>query len=482
MERELKMRKKLLALGLSVCMVPSILAGCGKGEVVDASTHVVSTTGVDLSSEGKVFNIYCWNEEFKGFCETYYFGTKPISDPDGSVAASNKSTGDEVWYEGAKGVPEGVTINWVINPSDNGIYQDKLDSALLGQAKADDDEKVDLFLAEADYILKYVNSDYTADVTSMGVDDFSNAYSYTVEACTDTEGVVKGVSFQCCPSAVIYRRSIAMDVLGTDDPDQVQTYLSSWDKFDETAALAREKGYYMVASFASTYRAFSNNVTSPWVDENKNLNIDANIQAWIDQTDKYVENGYCLTSGIWDEESTSQMFGNGKTMCFFGPAWYFNFSMGNAQDPNRGCFGDWAICQGPMPHFWGGTWLIAAEGTDNPGLVADIMNTFINDEEVCSRLVSEQGQFSNNKVVNESFASDPDYGVDFLGGQNATAVFCDLADDIKFQNMTIYDQLCSEGIQTTLQEYWKGQVSKEDAMFNFYIYLNEKYPGIVTPK
>lgn len=475
------MKKRLFALCVSICMMAGCLSGCVNGEVVNKEGEVISQAGVDLSSEGKVFNVYCWTDEFKNYCEIYYFGTQPISDPDNSVATSGKSTGDEVWYEGAVGVPEGVTINWIINPSDDGIYQDKLDAALLGQAKADPDDRVDMFLVEADYILKYSDTEYTTDVTKMGVTDFSNAYPYTVQACTSSDGKVKGVSFQCCPSVVIYRRSIAMDVLGTDDPDKVQSYLSDWDKFDDTAARAKEKGYYMVPSFVSTYRAFSNNMTSAWVDENHNLNIDANIQAWIDQTDKYVENGYCLTSNIWDFESTSQMFASGKTMCFFGPAWYFNFSMGNAQDPDKGCFGDWAVCQGPMPHFWGGTWLLAATGTDNPALVADIMNTFINNEDVCARLVSEQNQFSNNKAVNESFANDPDYGVAFLGGQNATAIFCELSGDIQFNNATIYDQLCNSGIQKSLQEYWKGQVSKEDAMYNFYIYINEKYPGIVTP-
>ena len=49
-------------------------------------------TGITVSeSEGKVFNIYAWNEEFKGFFEKYYT------------------------------VPEGITVNWVINPSDDGV-------------------------------------------------------------------------------------------------------------------------------------------------------------------------------------------------------------------------------------------------------------------------------------------------------------------------------------------------------------------------
>ena len=428
--------KKLIALLLALVMVFAVAAPTAFAE----------------ETEGKVLNIYAWNEEFKGFFEKYYE------------------------------VPEGVTVNWIITPSDNGAYQDKLDTALFAQEGAAADDKVDMFLAEADYIQKYADSDFTQDITAMGVTDFSNTYKYTVQAASDADGVVKGVSFQCCPSALIYRRSIAKDVLGTDDPAEVQAKLDSWDKFNAVAAEAKAKGYYMTASFAETYRAFSNNCTSPWVDENNELQFDDQILAWIAQTEDFVANEYTLAnSGIWDQPKNDQMFADGKTMCFFGPAWYFNFCMGNAQDPEKGCSGDWAICEGPAAHFWGGTWLMAPAGTDNAALVADIMNTFINNEEVCTALVANEAQFSNNQAVNAKFAEDPDYGSAFLGGQNDVAVFSAMTDNIKWENHTIYDQICNESLQNKLQEYFQGLVDKDTALNNFYLDLNEKYPDVVTP-
>ena len=452
--------KKLIAMLLALVMVFALCA-CGQ-QAAPAAAPAADAPAADAapaaddaaaaeSAEGKVFNIYAWNEEFKGFFEKYYT------------------------------VPEGVTVNWIITPSDNGAYQQKLDEALLNQANAADDEKVDMFLAEADYILKYVNADATQDITKLGVTDFSNAYKYTVQAASDPNGVVKGVSFQCCPSALIYRRSIAKDVLGTDDPAEVQAKLDSWDKFEAVAADAKAKGYYMTASFAETYRVFSNNCTSPWIDADNNLQFDPQIDAWIAQTEKFIDNEYTLTAGIWDQEKNDQMFADGKTMCFFGPAWYFNFCMGNAMDPEKGCSGDWAICEGPAAHFWGGTWLLAPAGSDNPTMLADIMNTFINNEEVCSALVANEAQFSNNMAVNAKFAEDPNYGSEFLGGQNDVAVFSAMTDNIVWENHTIYDQLLNEGLQSNLQEYFKGTVDKETAMKNFYNYVNETYPAINTP-
>ena len=119
--------------------------------------------------------------------------------------------------------------------------------------------------------------------------------------------------------------------------------------------------------------------------------------------------------------------------------------------------------------------------TDNEELVADIMNTFINNEEVCSKLVSDEAQFSNNQAVNAKFASDPNYGSEFLGGQNDVALFAGMTDNIKWENHTIYDQLLNEGLQTALQDWYKGAIDKETALANFYKYVSETYPAIVLP-
>lgn len=453
--------KKALSILLALIMVIGLFAACGKptetttppapGTTSQAPSNSNDTPSKPAAEEGKVFNIYAWNEEFKGFFEKYYK------------------------------VPEGITVNWIINPSDGGVYQDKLDAALLAQESASPDEKVDMFLAEADYILKYVDSDLTLDVSTIGVTEAPTMYKYTVQAATDSNGAMKGVSFQCCPAALIYRRSIAKDVLGTDDPAKVQEALSDWSKFDAVAAQAKAKGYYMTASYVETYRTFSNNCSMPWVDSNNKLQFDPMILAWIKQAKEYLEKGYTLPAGIWDDEKNQQMFKTGKTMCFFGPAWYYNFCMGNAMDPEKGCSGDWAIIQGPQAYFWGGTWILAPKGTDNPTMLKDIMDTFTINEEVCSNLVKNEMQFSNNSAVNEKFAKDPNFGNEFLGGQNDTAVFVELAKNIKFEHKTGYDQLLNENITGVFLDYFKGNISEEQAYQNFYKFVNEKYPAIVTP-
>ena len=245
------------------------------------------------------------------------------------------------------------------------------------------------------------------------------------------------------------------------------------------AADAAAKGYLMTASEAETYRVFSNNVTAPWIDGSKNLQFDDQIKTWMAQAKDFSDKGYTLTCDIWSDECTAEMFAEGKAMCYFGPAWYFNFCMGNAQDPEKGSFGDWAICEGPQAHFWGGTWLLAPTGTDNPTMVADIMNTFINNEDVCTKLVKDDMQFSNNQKVNAACAAEG--GNAFLGGQNDTAVYVELAKNIVFENHTRYDQIINEDLQKCWREYCDGEVTEEQAMANFYAMVSETFSTIVTP-
>ena len=66
-----------------------------------------------------------------------------------------------------------ITVKWNITPSDDNAYQNNLDANLLAQDSAAADDKIDLFLLEADYALKYVDTDYTMPVADLGITYYS---------------------------------------------------------------------------------------------------------------------------------------------------------------------------------------------------------------------------------------------------------------------------------------------------------------------
>ena len=154
-------------------------------------------------------------------------------------------------------------------------------------------------------------------------------------------------------------------MLGTDDPAEVQTYLSDWDKFNEVAAKAAEKGYKMLSGYDDSYRTFSNNVSAPWVD-GTTVKVDANLMKWVEQTKEFTDKGYNNKSRLWDNTWAADQGPEGKVFGFFYSTWGINFTLlGNSLWPFRslrrkeevgnGIFGDYAVCEGPQSYYWGGT-------------------------------------------------------------------------------------------------------------------------------
>ena len=458
------MKRKLLATMLVLAMSISMVA-CGNNNVAtenaanDTENAAVEETTEEVvaeaAEEGQVLNIYCWNDEFKTRFETYYT------------------------------VPEGITVNWVITPTDDNAYQNKLDEALLGQEDAAADDKIDIFLVEADYALKYVDTPYTADVKSeIGLtdDDLSNMYQYTKDVMTDSTGALKGVSWQACPAGFIYRRSIAEDVLGTSDPAEVQAALDSWEKFDALAADAKEKGYFMVSGFDDAYRVFSNNSSTPWVTDEK-ITVSPELEAWVEQTKTYTDAGDNNKANLWSPESGAGA--QGAVFGYFGPGWFIDFCLlgWTLADPEgekevgNGTYGDWAVCKGPQGFFWGGSWVCAAAGTDNIETVKDVMYTLTCDKDTLVSIATELGDFTNNEAAMNEIANS-DYSHAFLGGQNHVSVFLDSATTIDMSNITSYDQGMNESFQTAMSEYFNGVVTLEEAYDNFYSYVTAKYPNL----
>ena len=123
------------------------------------------------------------------------------------------------------------------------------------------------------------------------------------------------------------------------------------------------------------------------------------------------------------------------------PTWGINFTLlGNSlADPDgekevgNGIYGDYAVCQGPEPYYWGGTWICAATGTDNKDEVADIMKKLTCDKDIMKQITLDTEDYTNNKSAMKEIADDPDYGSAFLGGQNHIKLFAEQAEKDRYE-------------------------------------------------
>lgn len=470
------MKKKVLSALLATAMITTMLAGCGSEPAAsesqtsseapvsessssEPSSEAADTESAEAADEGKILNIYCWNEEFKTRLTDHYPGYTEVDGTTGTI-------GD-------------VTVKWNITPSDDNAYQNNLDATLLGQADAAADDKIDIFLIEADYALKYVDTEYTMPIADLGITDadLANQYQYTKDIVTDSNGVLKGLSWQGCPGVMVYNRDVATEVFGTDDPAVIQEKVADWDTFKATAAELAAAGYHMTSSVNDTYRVYSNNVSTKWVVDGK-IVIDDNLMKWVQDSKEMVDAGETTTYELWSDDWSKGFYPEGKVFSYFGPAWFVDFSMAADAEGSIANLGKWAATEGPQGFFWGGTWICAATGTDNATLVKDIMLQLTTNEEIMTGIVEADNDFVNNKPAMEAMAADASYQSAVLGGQNPLPMYCAGAEKIDLSNLSAYDQGCNEEFQNAMKNYFDGNATLDEALDLFYTAVEEKYPEL----
>lgn len=468
------MKKKWLAVALSAIMVVGCLTGCGSSTDKTASNDAASNGGSgDAAVEkladggGKVLNVYVWNEEFSQRLEKFSEYDK-----------DKKMIGD-------------VKVNFIQNANEGNNYQDKLDAALKAQDSAEADKKVDIFLCEMDYVNKYTGTDYAVDVKSLGItdEDMSNQYDYVKQAATDGSGVLRGLSWQGCPGGFVYRRSYAKDIFGTDDPEKIQEQVADWDKFAAAAQTVKDKSngkITMLSGFDDACRVYTSNVSSKFVTDDNKINLDPNVEKWIDDTKEYTDKGYNNKTTLWKPNWSDGIGKNGNVFGYFMPAWGISFSMADASGSKKskdgkylggGSYGDWGLCLGPQSFNWGGSFICAAKGTDNADLVAKIMKALTCDQDVMYNISKDYQDFVNNKAANEKLVAD-NVTSDFLGGQSLVKTLSDSADKINAEYVSPYDQGCIENLQSSMKNYFLGKCSKEEGLAEWKKNVKKVYPGL----
>ncbi len=460
------MKRKILSLMLATAMLLSVV-GCGSSDASNNADNANQVQGTEANQsqdaapaeEGKVLNIYCWNEEFKSRVTDHYVGYEMVDATHGKI-------GD-------------VEVVWHITPSDNNAYQDNLDAKLLTQADAAADDKIDLFLVEADYALKYVDTPYTMAISDLGITeaDLADQYQYTKDVVTDANGTLKGLSWQGCPGVLFYNRAVAKEVLGTDVPEEVQAYVADWDKFVETAEKMKAADYHMLSSVMDSYRVYSNNVTSKWVEDGK-INIDANLMKWVEDSKKMYDAGQTGAHAMWSDDWSKGFYPEGRVFCYFGPAWLINFCMAADVEGSVGNLGLWGATEGPQGFFWGGTWICAATGTDNASIVKDIMLQLTTNPEVMKGIVVKDDDFVNNKSVMNAMAADTSYSSKILGGQNPLGMYAAGVESIDLSNLSNYDSGCNADFQSAITNYFEGNATLDEALDLFYTATLERYPEL----
>lgn len=479
----MKKARRITSLVLACAMMSStmlIAGGCQKNQPTAPDTKTDSavsseaakesalTPDVQLKDDGKELTIYGWNEEFKNMLNNYYFKEHPL--------------------------PAGVKLNFVINPNDKGVYQQKLDLALENK------EPIDIYLIEADYAKKYTNTENTVTMSSLGItaDDMKDQYKYTQDVVKDETGAIKGSSWQATPGLFMYKRSLAKKYLGTDDPAKVQEMVSDWDKFIATAEKinTESKGATkLIPSMGDIWQVIRTARKSPWVTDEK-LNIDSQVKWYMDLAKKCYDEKLTAQADQWSEAWNAGMGKNDSIMGYFFSTWGVQWSMVQncgAWDPkaNGGAggidktkianssYGDWAAVNGPQAYYWGGTWMAVPPTCDNKSLVADIIKYFTCNKVSMKNYCEKSYDYVNNKPAIQEII-DKGYSFEFLGGQDHYSLFQAGIDKIDTSAMSGYDQTINDCLSEQVTAYSQGKKNYDTALKDFKAAVHDKFSELTV--
>jgi len=444
--------KKVFAMILAAIMLVTVLAACG---------------GSDGSSgAGGTINVWSFTDEIPNAVLRY------------------KEMNPDFAYE----------INVTVIATDGGGYQQALDQALqAGGANAPH-----IFTAEAAFVLKYSQVDaahlalpYTElfgePVTPMIT--AAQIAPYAVQLGTrPSDNEVVALPFQMTGSGYIYRRSLAQEIWGTDDPAAVATKIGpGWDQFLVAAAEAAEHDIAILAGEGDAWQSIRNSSTTPWV-VNGVLEVCDTRASYLDIGYTLFNNNFTTKAEAWSDPWFAGFSGASSKpiLGYLGPAWLINYVMaGNAGDT----FGDWAITTAPVPFTWGGTWVFAnsTASEDVRGGVAELIKWITLDYSETgfqqyfangnlfagSELFPEKAaDYAEGKIFKDAVGSGvvlarTDGTLEFLRGQNMNDIFVPAGATASGRGFGPYDETINQAFSDQALQFFMGEKSRDQAIADF---------------
>ncbi len=339
----------------------------------------------------------------------------------------------------------------------------------------------DIFTAEVKIIKDFVDRNVWVNLSKdYDFDQYKDKIiPYVWGVGTDKNGDVRATSWQATPGGFFYRRSIAKEVFGTDDPAEIAPMLDSWDKFIAAGEKIKEVTagkVKIVAGVEGLSHIFLASRENPWVDKDMNLILDDKMHAFFDVSKELADKDLAGVSPPFTSGWTAGL-SNGEVFGYFLPTWGLHYVIkGNAADTK----GDWAVVQGPSPYFWGGTWLGVNSKSKKKDLAVEFIKMLTIDDDFMMQWSKDTGDFVSNIPVEEELIKELDDP--FLGGQNGHAFFAKAAKgvgELKFvEIMTPYDHTLNGEIEAAAKDYAQGGVSKEDALKGFYERAKTNFPKV----
>ena len=397
--------KKWLPIMLTMVLVLSVLAGCGTSKQENGgnggnAAPNEGNTGTAEPNEGAQNEGDGQPKELSGKLVIWTFFDQ-VKDMGAQFEAKHPN----------------VEVDVQIFPGDQ--YQTKLLSALQSGSNVPD-----IFDLERGYIGKFIDSQYLANLTEMGIEDLLQDYiPYVRELGRAGDGTIRAVSDHSSPGSFWYVREAAKKYLGTDDPDEISAMVDSWDKMIELGkkVYAESNGaVHLMANAGDVFDIEAYN-TEPWVQDGK-LVIDPKweefYQIQLDIRNNNVDAKLGFMSAGW-----GNALNEGTVLLSAMPAWA-TFMIDNKDDKAVGKFG---VAKTPDGYYVGGTYRGIYEKSPNKELAYEFVKFIASPEWQEHNLAKTGNMPGSGKVYLDNMDT---YKSPLLGDQNPMKTWYELVNSM----------------------------------------------------
>lgn len=372
----------------------------------------------------------------------------------------------------------------VIEPED---YATKLTTALNSKSK-----KPDIVVGEPQMLPEFFEAGYFADLEELGAteDKTDSIVDYVVEAGKDKDGVLRALSYQTTPGSVVYRRDLAEEIWGNEDPEFIAEKFTDYDTILETAKEVREAGYH-IFSDSGNLRWFANS-DEPWVKDNKLVLSDARLDYLDAATELYQKDliahapewssaWYSSMAGElpfdagWEEDLDEVDTNTTQVFSYVLPSWGALIVRDNAKD-NIGNFG---VTKGASSFFGGGTFIGVNEFSERKEDAFKFVEFSTLNKEVSEWWLEESaGDVVSLKEVLEE---NNDFENPAFGDQKTYEFYLEEAENIDYDLITEFDSQIDPLFGAAIESVQHGDKTKEEALDEFFREIKAVFPDIELP-
>lgn len=434
------MKRKTALFLAGICLV-SLLSGCGSkksAENTDIKDPAPAVTHEEADSEES--NAQPGNDSSNKTDEYYMVNGKSPEEVTGNILFWSWDPNFFDMVEKMNTIYPNVTFDFVTVASADD-YMQKLQAALTSGS-----DVPDILAMEINNLGKFYDMGICENLDEHEIDK-SLLIPYLEEMGKDNNGTFIGIPNTAAPGGLYYRRDIAREYLGTDDPDEITEMVKDWDSFIETGKKIKEASggeVSMIPGIDTLVQPLVNQTGLRWRDGNK-LTIQENFTDTIALMQKIKEAEIDAGLDVWTP-AWNASFAPGNVFCCPGSCWFQSYVI-EPNDPEGA--GNWGVAEVPGGYYnWGGIWWGMYNQSQNKDAVAAWMKYELTVEGAQNKYDLIHFYPGVKAVYEDDYLNKPN---EFFGGQNVTELYLKemdemtvlrpIADDALFYNsMTFFAQ------------------------------------------